>query len=178
MNWSKCRPSGGAGAPIWRSSRREYVARAGPGIVLGEGVGRASPEGRPRGVRSRAVRTDPLRNGRPPARRRGAEGIAQTATVEGQRLPSIETFLHALCCNSRACSLSGTRIPRSPSACSAACAAAIFLRCLFPEPDRGTRPAMGLCAIRRSRLAAGLGGRAQALAEFSERHQPRARRCS
>jgi len=102
-----------------------------------------------------------LRQWTPPARRRGAEGIAQDGkTVEGQRLPSIETFLHALMPATQGvqfvgqhASLDRRRLAQRPAQ------PAIFSPAVCSDQIVGTRSGDGLCAIRRSRFAAGIGDR-------------------
>ena len=84
--------------------------------------------------------------------------LLKTATAEGQRLPSIETFLHALCLQQQGVQFVGHTHPSiAVGLLSGQHSRELFSGCALPRSDRRPWPGDGLCALCRSRLAAGLG---------------------
>jgi rhamnose utilization protein RhaD (predicted bifunctional aldolase and dehydrogenase) len=97
--------------------------------------------------------------------------LLKTATVEGQRLPSIETFLHALCLQQPGMRFVGHTHPSiAVGLLSGLRSRELFAGCLFPDQIVVLGPAMAYVPYADPGLPLALATR-QALVEFSERHQ-------
>ena len=82
--------------------------------------------------------------------------ILRHATAEGTRVPSIETFLHAMCLQLEGVRFVGHTHPTAAvSLLSSSRSRELFAGALVSRPDCRARPSAGLRPVRRSRSAAG-----------------------
>ena len=96
--------------------------------------------------------------------------LLKTATVEGQRLPSIETFLHAMCLQQPGVQFVGHTHPSiAVGLLSGQRSRELFAGCLFPDQIVVLGPALAYVPYADPGLTLAMATR-QALAEFCERH--------
>ena len=97
--------------------------------------------------------------------------LLKTATVEGQRLPSIETFLHALCLQQQGVQFVGHTHPSiAVGLLSGQHSRELFAGCLFPDQIVVLGPALAYVPYSDPGLPLALATQ-RALVEFSERHR-------
>jgi L-ribulose-5-phosphate 4-epimerase len=97
--------------------------------------------------------------------------LLKTATVEGQRLPSIETFLHAMCLQQPGVQFVGHTHPAiAVGLLSGQRSRELFAGCLFPDQIVVLGPALAYVPYADPGLPLALATQ-QALTEFSDCHQ-------
>jgi rhamnose utilization protein RhaD (predicted bifunctional aldolase and dehydrogenase) len=97
--------------------------------------------------------------------------LLKTATVEGQRLPSIETFLHALCLQQAGVQFVGHTHPSiAVGLLSGLRSRELFAGCLFPDQIVVLGPALAYVPYSDPGLPLALTVK-HAIAEFLDRHQ-------
>jgi rhamnose utilization protein RhaD (predicted bifunctional aldolase and dehydrogenase) len=97
--------------------------------------------------------------------------LLRTATIEGQRAPSIETFLHALCLQLEGVRFVGHTHPGVAVGLLSGCRSReLFQGCLFPDQIVVLGPAMAYVPYADPGLPLALSLRT-ALSEFLERHR-------
>jgi rhamnose utilization protein RhaD (predicted bifunctional aldolase and dehydrogenase) len=97
--------------------------------------------------------------------------LLKTATVQGQRLPSIETFLHALCLRQPGVHFVGHTHPTiAVGLLSGLRSRELFAGCLFPDQIVVLGPALAYVPYTDPGLPLALAVR-QSLLEFLDRHQ-------
>ena len=97
--------------------------------------------------------------------------LLKTATVEGQRLPSIETFLHALCLRQEGVRFVGHTHPSvAVGLLSGLGSRDLFAGCLFPDQIVVLGPALAYVPYADPGLPLALTVR-QAMADFFDRYQ-------
>jgi rhamnose utilization protein RhaD (predicted bifunctional aldolase and dehydrogenase) len=97
--------------------------------------------------------------------------LLRTATVEGKRLPSIETFLHALCLQQEGVRFVGHTHPSiAVGLLSGLRSRELFAGCLFPDQIVVLGPALAYVPYSDPGLPLALTVK-QALVEFLDRHQ-------
>ncbi len=97
--------------------------------------------------------------------------MLKTATIEGQRLPSIETFLHAMCLHQPGVQFVGHTHPSiAVGLLSGQRSRELFAGCLFPDQIVVLGPALAYVPYSDPGLPLAMATR-QALTEFCERHQ-------
>ena len=170
MNWSACRPSWaraahdlailGEGNASARVDEETFWVKA-SGVQLG----RAGRDGFVR------VRFAPILDAMdgPSLGDAALRELLKAATIEGQRLPSIETFLHALCLRREGVRFVGHTHPSiAVGLLSGLRSRDLFAGCLFPDQIVVLGPALAYVPYADPGLPLALTVR-QALAEFCDR---------
>jgi L-ribulose-5-phosphate 4-epimerase len=100
----------------------------------------------------------------------GLRNLLKAVTVEGQRVPSIETFLHALCLQQDGVQFVGHTHPTvAVGLLSGLCSRELFAGCLFPDQIVVLGPALAYVPYADPGLPLALTVK-QALTEFCDRH--------